>query len=249
MKKKYGLVGYPLGHSFSKGYHNERFARLDIDAEYENYELSDIAMLRDLVTSDASLCGLNVTIPYKQSVIPFLDEVDGDAEQIGAVNVICIERDENRVRMVGCNSDCIGFRISLLPLLQKHHRKALVLGTGGASRAVVVALRSLGLTVTVVSRTPQKGQLAYDEITPNILAEHTLVVNTTPLGMSPHTNACAPIPYEYLTSQHLCYDVVYNPEVTLFMQRSAQYGAMVCNGLNMLHEQADAAWKMWNNKM
>lgn len=249
MKKKYGLVGFPLGHSFSKGYHNDRFARLNIDAQYENFELCDIAILRDMVEDDTSLCGLNVTIPYKQSVIPFLDELDSEALQIEAVNVICIERDGDRVRMVGRNSDCVGFRNSLLPLLQPHHNKALVLGTGGASRAVVVALRSLGLDVTLVSRTPQEGQLGYDEITLDVLAEHTVIVNTTPLGMSPHTDACAPIPYELLTPQHLCYDVVYNPEVTLFMQKSAQYGATVCNGLKMLYEQADAAWKMWNDKM
>jgi shikimate dehydrogenase len=168
------------------------------------------------------------------------------AQAIGAVNVIRIERTDDAVRMVGCNSDYIGFRNSITPLLKPHHTHALVLGTGGASKAVCAALADMGIAVVRVSRTPRQGELGYDALTAEVMAQCTIVVNTTPLGMYPHVDACAPIPYELLTSRHLCYDVVYNPTTTLFMQRASQQGATVCNGLEMLYGQADAAWDIWN---
>ena len=246
MSRKFGLLGYPLQHSFSRGYHNERFARWGLDAVYDNYELSDLSQLRSIVERDKELEGLNVTIPYKQAVMPLLDDIDPVAQAIGAVNVIRIERTDGVVRMVGYNSDYIGFRNSITPLLKPHHTHALVLGTGGASKAVCAALADMGIAVVRVSRTPRQGELGYDALTAEVMAQCTIVVNTTPLGMYPHVDACAPIPYELLTSRHLCYDVVYNPTTTLFMQRASQQGATVCNGLEMLYGQADAAWDIWN---
>lgn len=246
MTRKFGLIGFPLRHSFSHIYHNERFARLGIDAVYNNYELEDIAMLRSLVEGDEYLEGLNVTIPYKQAVIPLLDALDDAAQAIGAVNVIKIERIESGLRMVGYNSDYIGFRNSIEPLLQSHHKHALVLGTGGAAKAVTAALKDLGLEVAMVSRSQQNNAMSYQSLSPQVMELYKVVVNATPLGMSPHTDTCPPIPYALLTPQHLCYDVVYNPEQTLFMQWAAQYGAVVCNGMNMLYGQADAACEIWN---
>ncbi len=247
MSRVFGILGYPLGHSFSRGYHTDNFARLGIDAVYNNYELPDVGLLPELVASEPNLEGLNVTIPYKEAVIPYLDELDETARAIGAVNVIRIYRCDGNIRMVGYNSDYIGFVQAITPLLQQgSHTHALVLGTGGASKAVSAGLRSLGMAVKQVSRTPREGQLAYDELTPAVMARHTVIVNATPLGMSPHVEACAPIPYELITASHLCYDVVYNPEMTTFMSRAAAKGAAVCNGLQMLYKQADAAWEIWN---
>ena len=245
MREKYGLIGYPLGHSFSRQYHNERFERENIAAVYDNYELPDISLLPELVARETALRGLNVTIPYKQSVMTYLDAVDSVAQRVGAVNVIKIEREKNRVRMVGYNSDYTGFRNSLVPLLQPHHRHALVLGTGGASKAVCAALHDLNIATTSVSRTPGEGKISYEELSPEVMEAHTLIVNATPLGMYPRVTDCAPIPYWHITPRHLCYDVVYNPQQTAFMQRCALQGATVCNGLQMLYGQADAAWDIW----
>ena len=245
MREKYGLIGYPLGHSFSRQYHNERFERENIAAVYDNYELPDISLLPGLVARETALRGLNVTIPYKQSVMTYLDAVDSVAQRVGAVNVIKIEHDNNCVRMVGYNSDYTGFRNSLVPLLQPHHRHALVLGTGGASKAVCAALHDLNIATTSVSRTPGEGKISYEELSPEVMEAHTLIVNATPLGMYPRVTDCAPIPYWHITPRHLCYDVVYNPQQTAFMQRCALQGAIVCNGLQMLYGQADAAWDIW----
>ena len=246
MTRKFGLLGYPLGHSFSRGYHTERFARLGIDAVYDNYELADIEQLPTLIASVPELEGLNVTIPYKEAVLPFLDELDKTAQRIGAVNVIRIFRNGDKIKTIGYNSDYIGFVRSIEPLLQKHHTKALVLGTGGASKAVSAALQEMGLAVRLVSRRPSASQLSYDELTQETICSHTVIVNATPLGMYPDINSCPDIPYENLTKKHLCYDVVYNPEETLFMRRAAIQGAVVSNGMQMLYGQADAAWEIWN---
>ena len=219
---------------------------MGIDARYEMFEIPSVDNLREMVAQHTSLMGLNVTIPHKERVIAQLDALDDSAREIGAVNVIDIERTDTSVRMVGYNTDYVGFRDSIKPMLHPHHTHALVLGTGGASKAVVVALKHLGVEVCSVSRTPANGQLGYEDLTPEVIARHTIIVNTTPLGMYPHVDACATIPYQWLTPQHLCYDVVYNPEETTFMRRSAGLGAMVCNGLKMLYGQADAAWEIWN---
>lgn len=251
--KKFGLIGFPLGHSFSARFFAEKFSRERIDACYDNYEMPTVEGLRSLIADDTKICGLNVTIPHKQAVIPLLDSLSDEAREIGAVNVIRIERDnEGHLRLIGFNSDILGFKESLVPLLRTHHKRALVLGTGGASKAIVVGLRQLGIEPMYVSRRPAPGQLTYADFNdPSrariILEEHTLIVNCSPVGMLPHVDEAPAIPYELLTSRHLLYDLVYNPLETRFMQLGRQHGATVKNGLEMLHAQALAAWQMWGS--
>lgn len=246
---KYGLLGHPLGHSFSRGFHTERFARLGINAVYENFDLPDLAALPDVLAREPQLRGLNVTIPYKQAVMAYLDGLDPLAERIGAVNVIRVERRDGRPYLTGFNSDIVGFRDSIRPLLDASHRRALVLGTGGASKAVRVALEEMGLSCTHVSRrrqeTPAGTAITYADLTVDVLATHTVVVNCTPVGMFPNVDACPDIPYEYLTPQHVCYDVIYNPDPTLFMQRAAERGAKVKGGREMLEGQAIESYRLW----
>lgn len=245
--KKYGLIGYPLGHSFSAKFFAEKFAKEGLDARYDNYEMASVEGLRALIAADAELCGLNVTIPHKQAVIPFLDDLTPEARAIGAVNVIRILRDaDGTLHLTGSNSDIIGFTDSIRPLLQPHHTRALVLGTGGASKAIVAGLRSLGIEPTYVSRHPIEGGLTYDDLTPEVMTAHTVIVNCSPVGMHPHTDEAPAIPYEQLTPRHLLYDLVYNPLDTRFMQLGREHGAVVKNGLEMLHLQAVAAWEMWS---
>ena len=239
---KYGIIGYPLGHSFSRGFFTEKFAREGIDAQYLNFEIPDVAMLRDVLRDNPELRGLNVTLPHKQAVIPLLDEMSDEAREIGAVNVIRVR--DGRLR--GYNSDIIGFSESIKPLLKPHHTKALVLGTGGASKAICVGLTRLGLEWTYVSRTPREGMITYDALTPEVMAEYTVIVNCSPVGMYPKVDAAPAIPYECLTPRHLLFDLVYNPEDTLFMQKGRAHGATVKNGLEMLHLQAIASWRFWN---
>ena len=239
---KYGLIGFPLGHSFSRGFFTEKFAREGIDAEYVNFEIPDASMLLDVIRDNPELRGLNVTLPHKQAVIPLLDELSDEAREIGAVNVIRI-RDG---KLKGFNSDIIGFTDSIRPLLQPHHKKALVLGTGGASKAICVGLNRLGIEWTYVSRSPREGMLTYEDITAETLQQYTVIVNCTPVGMFPKVDAAPAIPYELLTPQHLLFDCVYNPEDTLFMQKSRAQGATEKNGLEKLHLQAEASCKFWN---
>lgn len=246
--QKYGLIGFPLGHSFSAGFFAEKFAKEGLDARYDNYEMASVEGLRRIIEDDAELYGLNVTIPHKQAVLPLLDDLTPEARAIGAVNVIRIERRDGKLRLIGCNSDIIGFTDSIRPLLKPHHTRALVLGTGGASKAVVAGLRSLGIEPTYVSRRPAPGQLTYTDLSSNIIKEHTVIVNCSPVGMHPHTDEAPAIPYELLTPCHLLYDLVYNPLDTRFMQLGREHGATVKNGLEMLHLQAIAAWEMWNGK-
>ena len=251
----YGLIGKPLGHSFSQKYFTDFFEGNGISAAYRPFELSVIDDFPALIASQPLLAGLNVTLPYKQMVMQWLDEVDEGARAIGAVNVIRIQRVASSeaarcgvagVRLTGYNTDAIGFRDSLVPLLRPHHRRALVLGTGGASKAVYYVLRQLDIEVTIVSRTPCQGQKGYDELDEETMAAHTLIVNATPVGTYPKTDECPALPYRLLTPSHLCYDLVYNPSQTLFLQTAAAHGAVTKNGLEMLHRQADAAWKIWN---
>ena len=239
-EKLYGLLGYPLVHSFSQNYFNQKFESENIDAEYINFEIPDVGMLMEVVAENENLNGLNVTIPYKEQVIPFLDEIDQAASEVGAVNVIKFIRGKDGLRLKGYNSDIIGFTDSIKSLLKPHHQSALVLGTGGAAKAVSYSL------VQLVSRRKSANTLVYEELTKNDLKTHKVIVNTTPLGMYPNVDTCPDIPYRYLTSQHLCYDLIYNPDETLFLKNSRLAGAQVKNGLEMLLLQAFASYSIWN---
>lgn len=245
--EKYGLIGYPLGHSFSATYFTEKFNRENIDARYDNYEMQTIDDLLPLLHNEPELRGLNVTIPHKQAVMPLLDDISDTARAIGAVNVIRIRRNGNSIHLKGYNSDVIGFCQSIRPLLHPElHRHALVLGTGGASKAVVYGLQQMGLSAICVSRTPADGRLTYADINAEIMETHKVIVNCTPAGMYPQTETCPSIPYNLLTSSHLLYDLVYNPLETKFMNFGAKQGATVKNGLEMLHLQAEAGWNFWH---
>lgn len=244
---KYGLLGYPLKHSFSRQFFTEKFQNEGIDAQYINFEIPQIGLLADILTQEPELKGLNVTIPYKEQVIPFLDEISPEAKAIGAVNVIRITHPNGKPHLKGFNSDIIGFQESLKPLLKPHHRKALILGTGGASKAVKVGLEQLGIETCYVSRTAGPDRITYSQLNEQTMQEYLLVVNCSPCGMFPHTDECPNIPYGLLTTRHLLYDLVYNPLETQFMKQGQQQGATVKNGLEMLHLQAVAGWNFWNN--
>lgn len=245
--QKYGLIGYPLKHSFSIGYFNEKFRSEGVDAEYVNFEIPSINDFMEVIEENPNLSGLNVTIPYKEQVIPFLDSLDPDTAEIGAVNVIKIIRQpKGKVKLVGYNSDIIGFTQSIQPLLLPSHKKALLLGTGGASKAVFHGLKNLGIESVFVSRTHKPGMLTYEELTLEVMAEYTVIVNCTPVGMYPKVDFCPNIPYEYLTPNHLLYDLLYNPNTTLFMKKGEERGAITKNGLEMLLLQAFAAWEIWH---
>lgn len=245
---KYGLIGYPLGHSFSKNYFNEKFQNELIDAEYINFEIKKIESLPEILASNPELKGLNVTIPYKEKVISFLDSVSQEARAIGAVNVIKVMRDGNKTMLKGYNSDVIGFTKSIEPLLERFHKKALILGTGGASKAVNYGLKSFGLETVLVSRYERPGTIQYDKITPDVIREYNVVVNCTPCGMYPHIEECPKLPYEAIDNKNILYDLIYNPDQTLFMKKGAERGATVKNGLEMLLLQAFASWEFWQGE-
>lgn len=245
---KYGLIGYPLGHSFSIGYFNEKFENEGIDARYINFEIPTIEHLREVLDSTPDLKGLNVTIPYKERVLEYLDYVSPEARAIGAVNVIKVIHKGKKTLLQGFNSDVIGFTQSIEPMLEKCHKKALVLGTGGASKAIDYGLRSLGLETVFVSRYERPGTVQYDKIKPEDVKEYNVIVNCTPLGMYPKTEECPLLPYEAMDSNNLLYDLIYNPDETLFMKKGKKYGATVKNGLEMLLLQAFASWEFWNGE-
>ncbi|MDR3128774.1 MAG: shikimate dehydrogenase [Tannerellaceae bacterium] len=242
---KYGLIGFPLGHSFSQVYFNQKFVDEKIDAEYVNFQIADIEELKYVIEDNPNLCGLNVTLPYKTKVISFLDEMDGDAQAIGAVNVIKFIRKGGKLRLKGYNSDIIGFKRSITPLLKPHHKHALILGTGGASLAVLHGLKQLGIESVFVSRQSTPSNLVYQDLTPKVIQKYTVIVNTTPVGMYPCANQSPDIPYDLVSEQHLLYDLIYNPGETLFMEKGRKQGAIVKNGLEMLLLQAFASWKIW----
>ncbi|MDO4497324.1 MAG: shikimate dehydrogenase [Bacteroidales bacterium] len=243
---KYGLLGHPLGHSFSRKFHNDRFAALGIDAEYLNFDVENVEMLQQILAENSNLRGLNVTIPYKQQVMPMLDELDPLAERIGAVNTIKVMPDG---KLKGYNTDIIGFTESLRPMLPEGLQTAsLVLGTGGASKAIFVALENLGLNPQYVSRTPGENCITYADLSAEVMASHLVIVNCTPLGMHPKVEGCPAIPYELLTPQHICFDCVYNPAETRFMQLAAAQGAKVKCGQEMLEGQAIASYEIWTSK-
>ena len=246
---KYGLIGYPLGHSFSISYFNQKFQDENIDAVYENYEIPSIDALPEVLSSNPELKGINVTIPYKEKVLPFLDSISPEARAIGAVNVIRVSHKGNKTILKGYNSDVIGFTKSIEPMLEKKlHQKALILGTGGASKAIDYGLRNLGLETVFVSRYERPGTIQYKNITPEIVKEYNVIINCTPLGMYPKTEVCPELPYEAMDSHTILYDLIYNPDETLFMKRGAEYGANVKNGLEMLLLQAFSSWEFWHEK-
>ena len=246
---KYGLIGYPLGHSFSISYFNQKFQDENIDAVYENYEIPSIDELPEVLSSNPELKGINVTIPYKEKVLPFLDSISPEARAIGAVNVIRVSHKGNKTLLKGYNSDVIGFTKSIEPMLDKKlHQKALILGTGGASKAIDYGLRNLGLETVFVSRYERPGTIQYKNITPEVVKEYNVIINCTPIGMYPKTEVCPELPYEAMDSHTILYDLIYNPDETLFMKRGAEYGANVKNGLEMLLLQAFSSWELWHEK-
>ena len=245
---KYGLIGYPLGHSFSISYFNEKFANEGIDAKYINFDIPDIKDLTEILDSNPELKGLNVTIPYKQQVLGYLDYISPEARSIGAVNVIRVVHKGKKVFLRGYNSDVIGFTKSIEPLLDPSHKKALILGTGGASKAINYGLKSLGIETLFVSRYERPNTIQYQSITPEMVHEYQVIVNCTPVGMYPHADECPELPYDAMDSHNLLYDLIYNPDETLFMKKGIEHGATVKNGLEMLLLQAFASWEFWNGK-
>ena len=245
---KLGLIGFPLSHSFSVQYFSDKFKQENIRGyEYKNYPIQQIGGLEDLIRDEPELLGLNVTIPYKEQVVPWLDRIDETARKIGAVNTLLISREGESVTLEGFNTDVYGFRESLIPLLDPEPGAALVLGTGGASKAIEYVLGELGISCQFVSRRPEGGQLHYRELCLPVFRQHKLIINTTPLGTYPDVSAFPDIPYDMITSEHILYDLVYNPAETRFLKMGREKGATVMNGLKMLELQAEASWHIWTN--
>jgi shikimate dehydrogenase len=247
MKREFGLIGYPLTHSFSRKYFTNKFITEGINAEYLNFELENISHLPHIIGSHPDLQGINVTIPYKEEVMKFLDQIDEEAARIQAVNTIRIRRSGHHITLHGFNTDIHGFQESIKPLLQPQHHKALVLGTGGASKAIVRALTNLKIDSILVSRNPEaKGEISYDDLDEDVMASYKIIINTTPIGTFPKVDACPTIPFELITPSHLMFDLIYNPEMTEFLKHGLKHGATIKNGLEMLHLQALASWEIWN---
>ncbi|MBN1987627.1 MAG: shikimate dehydrogenase [Prolixibacteraceae bacterium] len=247
--KKYGLIGYPLTHSFSKRFFTEKFATEKIDSTYENFEIDTISKFPEIIKNNPELIGLNVTIPYKEQVIPFLDELNDSARDIGAVNTVKITRSGSELFLKGFNTDTFGFENSLKPLLEEHHKKALILGTGGASKALKYVLQKLGIGFISASIEELKeNEIRYEEIDKKMMEERLLIINATPLGTYPKTDTFPPIPYEYISGKHLLFDLVYNPEETQFMAKGKARGATIKNGYEMLLGQALKSYEIWNSK-
>lgn len=246
--KKFGLIGYPLSHSFSKGYFAKKFMDEGIfDCEYENYPLEDISHLKSLLLSQPDLVGLNVTIPYKEQVLKYLDDIDKDAAEIGAVNTIKISRNDGKPFLKGFNTDVYGFSKPLRDIIKPTHKKALILGTGGASKAVAWVLKSLSIEYLYVSRNATAtGCINYSDVTPEIIKSNTIIINTSPAGMFPKVETAPDIPYGAVTEDHILYDLVYNPEETIFLKQGKLKKATTINGLPMLYLQAEKAWEIWN---
>lgn len=242
----YGLIGYPLAHSFSKDFFNEKFANEGIDAEYRNFEIKDLSPLREIIDSNPSLKGFNVTSPFKEKIIEYLNEITPEAKAIGAVNVVKVIRNGNDVILEGHNSDIIAFRKTIEPMLDRLHTKAMVLGTGGAAKAVIGALNSMSIQTKIVSRFRRMGCIRYEDLTDEIVKEYNLIINCTSVGMYPETDVCPKIPYESVNTRSILYDLIYNPDETLFLKKGKEKGAVVKNGLEMLLLQAYESWNIWN---
>ncbi|WP_289062391.1 shikimate dehydrogenase [uncultured Zobellia sp.] len=243
MKKvRFGLVGKDISYSFSRGYFTQKFADLGLeDHSYENFDFQAIEEIQDVLDNNSDIKGMNVTIPYKQEVMPFLTELDPEAEKIGAVNTIQFSKNG----LKGFNTDAYGFKNAMAPFLKPHHNKALILGTGGASKAVAYILGELGISYVFVSRNPGKNKISYDQVTEEVLKEHTILINCTPLGTHPNIEQRPALPYEFITDQHFLFDLIYNPEKTAFLAAGEAKGAQISNGLRMLELQADRSWEIW----
>jgi shikimate dehydrogenase len=242
-KNQYGLIGKNIAYSFSRNYFTEKFRKLELDNTYENFDIEDLSKFPDSIQNNPNLKGLNVTIPYKEAVIPYLDGLSETAQKIGAVNTIQIK---NR-KLTGHNTDYYGFQKSLEPLLKPNHKKALILGTGGASKAVAFALDTLGISYRFVSRTQQVNAVGYESLTKDVFNNHQIIINTTPIGTFPNTSDCPNIPYDMLTPSHIAFDLIYNPAETEFLKKAKSFGATTKNGLEMLELQAEKAWEIWNS--
>jgi len=259
--KHYGLIGFPLSHSFSKKYFAEKFKTEGIkDAVYDLYPLEHVKDLQDLLDENPNLVGLNVTIPHKVSIIPYLDWVEHDARMAGAVNCICISSESplqaaftgevgvqgHDFRLEGYNTDLYGFEMSIKPLINDTNDEALILGDGGAAKAVRCVLENMGITYKTVTRKPHPDHLLFSDLMPHHIKQHKIIINTTPVGTFPNIDECPPIPYEAITDEHLLYDLIYNPEETLFLKRGRELGATTKNGYEMLVLQAEKSWEIWN---
>ncbi len=246
---KFGLIGYPLGHSFSRKYFADKFHNEHIiDCIYENYPLSGISQIRELIINEPELTGLNVTIPYKTDVINYLDHISPEAKEIGAVNVVKIKRSGEKTELSGFNSDITGIRDSLSPYINKDIKNALVLGTGGSSKAVCFVLRKMGIKVITVSRSRSSDSISYSDIDSVLIKKSGLIVNTTPLGMYPNIETFPEIDYNLLEKEHVLFDLVYNPEITAFLRKGSEKGCTVISGLKMLQSQAERSWEIWNDR-
>lgn len=241
----FGLIGKNIDYSFSRNYFQEKFKKEQLAYSYVNFDIESITEFSSILKENSKLIGLNVTIPYKEAIIPYLDELSPEAKEIGAVNTIKVTPSG---KLVGHNTDYYGFQKSLKPLLTNPHKAALILGTGGASKAIAYALKDLGIQTLFVSRTAKENILSYEQLTEEIIQKHALIINTTPLGTYPNIESFPPIPYQYLKSSHLLYDLTYNPNSTMFMQKGGLKGAQTINGYDMLVGQAEKAWEIWNVK-
>ena len=247
--KRYGLLGYPLTHSFSKRYFTEKFEEENIESTYENFEIDNIDKFPEIIKNNPEIVGLNVTIPYKEQVIPYLDELNDSAREIGAVNTIKVKRTESGIFLKGFNTDTFGFETSLKPHLKEHHKKALILGTGGASKALKYVLTKLGIEFISASIEELKeNEISYEAIDKKMMSERLLIINATPLGTYPKVDTFANIPYEFISDKHLLFDLVYNPEITQFLEKGHTKGASIKNGYEMLLQQAVKAYEIWNSK-
>ncbi|MBN2214235.1 MAG: shikimate dehydrogenase [Bacteroidales bacterium] len=246
--KTFGLIGYPLEHSFSQKYFTDKFKKENLlQHQYKNFPIERIEQIEDIIAGDKSLIGLNVTIPYKQQVFPYLDEMDETSQKIGAVNTIQIKRTGGMIRLKGYNTDAWGFYHSLKPCLRKKYDSALVLGTGGASKAVAYVLEELGIHFIYISRHPkEKNQISYQDLCGPVLYNFQIIINTSPVGMYPNISDFPDIPYEFITKDHILFDLIYNPEETLFLKKGKERGAQTINGLKMLHLQAERSWEIWS---
>jgi shikimate dehydrogenase len=247
--RRFGLIGYPLGHSFSKQYFTNKFLKEAIpDCSYENYELEDLSLLKDLISKNRELYGLNVTIPYKSKVLKYLDYSDHEAAEVGAVNVLKISDKAGRRKIKGFNTDIFGFKESLSPhLYGRVINCAIILGTGGSSKAVAHVLKKLGIRIIHVSRRPEGDSISYNELTDAMLIENPLIINTTPLGMFPGIDDKPDLNYNCLTTSHILFDLVYNPAITTFLKNGKERGCKIIGGLEMLHLQAEKSWEIWND--